>query len=68
MISICSNTLDRVGYPKWLEDEKNIDRFYEELNLSSTNTHLLNMMLVRRFQKQQNFKKLVNHSVIKRNS
>ncbi|CAM4899204.1 unnamed protein product [Rotaria socialis] len=50
--------IDRLGYPKWLEDERNIDRFYEDLNLSSTNNPIDNIMLVRRFQKEHNLKKL----------
>ena len=51
--------LDRLGYPKWLADEKQIDRVYQDLNLSLDNNSLMNFLLVRRFQKQQNLKKLV---------
>ncbi|CAF1385129.1 unnamed protein product [Rotaria sp. Silwood1] len=50
--------IDRLGYPKWFEDERNIDRYYQDLNLSSTNNPIINVMLVRKFQKNQNFKKL----------
>lgn len=58
-----NKSIDRLGYPKWLEDERNIDRYYEELNLSSTNNPILNIMLVRRFQKEQNLKKLTNNII-----
>jgi hypothetical protein len=55
-----ANNLDRLGYPKWIEDEKYIDRYYQDLILSSTNNPIMNTMFVRKFQKEQNLKKLVS--------
>jgi hypothetical protein len=54
------NSLDRLGYPKWIKDNKSIDRYYQDLILSPKNNSILNTMLVRKFQQEQNFKKLVS--------
>lgn len=58
------HNVDRLGYPKWIEDEKKIDQYYQDLILSPNNDPIVNTMLVRKFQKQQNFKKLVSTSSI----
>ncbi|CAF3701692.1 unnamed protein product [Adineta steineri] len=50
--------INRLGYPKWIEDNRNIDRFYKDLILSKTNNSIINHILVQRFQKEQNLKKL----------
>lgn len=40
------NNLDRLGYPKWNENEKNPDQFYRDLILSPTNNLIISVMLV----------------------
>ena len=54
--------IERLGYPKWLEDHQNIDRFYQNLVLSPANNSITNFLLVRRFHQEQNLKKLVRSS------
>jgi hypothetical protein len=49
-----------------MEDEGNIDRFYENLTLSANDNPLINRILVQRFQKEQNLKKLVSCFITKR--
>jgi hypothetical protein len=48
-----------LSYPTALNDSEHLDRFYENLTLSTSHNPIVDFLLVRQFYKQRNLKRIV---------